>query len=315
MLKALFQNRVINALVIAGMLSITAISIMKTPDVMFLKRISAHAIQFMILLLGAGLFFFIINQRRLLLTAFGCVAALCLHFKRVANINLIQPVKTEEPSLMVAQTTTADLAEHWQNSIETLIRSKADILSILDLTPDWETLLTKRLIDHYPYRSLNTRIDNFGAAIFSRYPVVRTDTLYFQGVPHLKATVEIPGGLQAQLYSFNTEPPLFRKSLIQLRNQLYDLSFDITRESVPTITTGNFNLDQFADEIQDFRASANLFDSRKSMSPSLFNPTNHIFYSRGLECLRFSNLYDSASVRIGIIGEYQFIRNHNLNYN
>lgn len=311
MLKALFQNRVVSTLVIAGMLSITAISIMKTPDVMILKRISAHAIQFMILLLGAGLFFLIIDQRRLLLTAFACVAALCLHFKRVANINLIQPVKTAEPVLMVAQTSTTDLAEHWQSSVNTLIRAQADILSIIDLTPDWETLLSERLDKVYPYRSFNTRIDNYGTAIFSKYPVVRTDTLNLQDIPHLKSTIEIPGGLQAYVYSFNTEPPLFRKSLLQLRNQLKNLSLDITKQPVPVITTGNFNLDQFADEIQDFRASAGLYDSRKSMSPSLFNPTNHIFYSKSFECLRFNNLYDSASVRIGIIGEYQFIKNSN----
>ena len=112
MLKALFQNRIISTLVIVGMLSITALSIMKTPDIMILKRITAHAIQFMLLLLGAGLFFLAIDQKRLLFAAFGCVAALCLHFKRVANISLILPIKTSEPTLMVAQTSTSDLAEH-----------------------------------------------------------------------------------------------------------------------------------------------------------------------------------------------------------
>lgn len=312
MLKALFNNRVVSTLVIAGMLSITALSIMKTPDVILLKRIAAHAIQFMILLLGAGIFFLIINQKRLLFTAFACVAALCLHFKRVANINLILPVKTSEPTIMIAQTTTSDLAEHWQNSVESLIRSKADILSIIEITPDWEVLLTDKLGNDYPYHAINTRIDIFGSAIFSKFPMLHTDTLNFKDVPHLKSTIEIPGGLQTQVYSFNTNPPLFRNSLLQLRNQLGELSDEIKKEPLPSIATGNFNLDQFADEIQDFRASANLMDSRKTMSPSLFTPTNHIFYSKSFECLRFSNLYDTASVRIGIIGEYQFLKDDDL---
>ncbi|MCB0685401.1 MAG: endonuclease/exonuclease/phosphatase family protein [Saprospiraceae bacterium] len=309
MLKALFQNRIISTLVIVGMLSITALSIMKTPDIMILKRITAHAIQFMLLLLGAGLFFLAIDQKRLLFAAFGCVAALCLHFKRVANISLILPIKTSEPTLMVAQTSTSDLAEHWQNSIQSLIRSKADIISILELTPDWEALLTKRLAKDYPYHALNTRIDILGSAIFSKFPVVHTDTLNFMDVPHLKSVVEIPGGLQTRIYSFNTNPPLLRNSLLQLRNELGELSDDIQKEPIPAIATGNYNLDQFADEIQDFRASADLLDSRKTMSPSLFTPTNHIFYSRSFECLHFANLYDTASVRIGIIGEYQFLKN------
>ena len=309
MLKDLFRNRIISTTLIAGMLALTALCVMKTPDVMILKRISAHAIQIMILLLVAGLFFFLMNQKRLLFTAFGCVVALCLHFKRVANINLVKPVKTSEPTLIIAQTSTADLAEHWQSSVASLIQSKADILSILELTPDWEALLTHKLAQDYPYQALNTRIDIFGSAIFSKYPLARVDTLQLREVPHLKATIRLPGEQQTQIYSFNTNPPLFRTSLLDLRIQLQELSNDIEQSNLTTIATGNFNLDQFADEIQDFRASSNLLDSRRTMSPSLYTPTNHIFYSKSFTCLRFSNLYDTASLRIGIIGEYQFVKN------
>lgn len=315
MLKDLFRNRIFSTTLIAGMLALTALCIMKTPDVMILKRISAHAIQIMILLLGAGLFFFLMNQKRLLFTAFGCVAALCLHFKQVANINLVQPVKTSEPTLMIAQTSTTDLAEHWQTSVESLIQSKADILSILELTPDWEELLTNKLAHDYPYKALNTRIDIFGSAIFSKYPVARIDTLQLREVPHLKTTIQLPGELQTQIYSFNTNPPLFRTSLLDLRIQLKELSNDIELSNMPCIATGNFNLDQFADEIQDFRASSKLSDSRRTMSSSLYTPTNHIFYSNSFACLRFSNLYDTASLRIGIIGEYQFVKSRKDNAN
>ncbi len=306
MLKAFLQNRIVSIILTTGMLAVTALCIMKTPDVILLKRIAAHAIQIMILLLAAGLFFFATNQKRLLFTAFGCVAALCLHFKQVANINLIRPIKTSEPSLMIAQASTTDLAEHWQSSIESLIRTEADVLSIQEVTPDWEELLTDRLTHDYPHRALNTRIDIFGSAIFSKFPLTRVDTLYLTDVPHLKATIELTQGRQTQVYCVNTNPPLFRRSLVQLRNQLQGLSSDIGQTRLPSIALGNFNLDQFADEIQNFRAASGLLDSRKTMSPSLNTPTDHIFYSRSFECLRFSNLYDTGSVRIGIIGEYQF---------
>jgi endonuclease/exonuclease/phosphatase (EEP) superfamily protein YafD len=217
--------------------------------------------------------------------------------------------------LIIAQTSTSDLAEHWQTSVESLIQSKADVLSILELTPDWEELLTNKLTKEYPYQALNTRIDIFGSAIFSKYPVARVDTLSLREVPHLKTTIQLPGELQTQIYSLNTNPPLFRTSLLDLRVQLKELAKDIELSNMPCVATGNFNLDQFADEIQDFRASSKLLDSRRTMSPSLYTPTNHIFYSKSFACLRFSNLYDTATLRIGIIGEYQFVKYREENAN
>lgn len=308
MLKAFLQNRVVSVSLIIGMIAVTSLCILPTPDVIILKRISAHAIQIMILLLGGGLFFFALNQKRLLFTAFGCVAALCLHFRSVANISLIKPIKTSEPTFIIAQSSTADFAEHWQSTIASLIKTDADILSILEITPDWEDVLRTRLTPDYPYYAINTRIDIFGSAIFSKFPLSQIDTLMLMDVPTLKATVDIREARQIQVYSINTNPPLFRISLLQLRNQLRGISSDIVQAKIPCIASGDFNLDQFADEIQDFRAKAGLLDSRKTMSPSLYTPTTHIFYSRSFECLRFSNLYDLASVRIGIMGEYQLKR-------
>ncbi|NND31006.1 MAG: endonuclease/exonuclease/phosphatase family protein [Saprospiraceae bacterium] len=275
---------------------------------MILKRISSHASQIMLLLLGSGLFFLLFDQKRLLFTAFGCVAALCLHFKQVANIDLVAPIKTTEPSITIAQVSTVELAEHWETSVTSLIQSDADVISILEITPDWEMLLEQQLKDAYPYSAILTRIDILGVGIFSKIPMARVDTLTIAEVPHLRASLEVGEYADIALYSFNTNPPLFRTSLLQLRNQLSGLSAEIDAQGKACITAGNFNLDQFADEIQDFRAKARLFDSRKTMSPSLNTPTSHIFYNSDFECLTFTNLYDNASYRIGIIGEYQLKR-------
>jgi len=265
----------------------------------------------MILLLGSGFVFLILNQRRLLFTAFGCVAALCLHFKHVANISLVLPVKTSEPVMTLAHMSTADLGEHWTSTAESLRKADADIVSIIEITPAWEDVLTGALRSTYPYQALLTRIDILGTAIFSKYPILQVDTLTFEDVPHLRARIQITDKNQADIYSFNTDPPLFRNSLLHLRNQLKGLSNNIEKTEIPVLAAGNYNLDQFADEIQDFRASSHLLDSRKTMSPSLVTPTNHIFYSPSMECLTFENLYDSSSMRIGILGEYQFMRVEN----
>ncbi len=306
MLRALLENRIVSAVLMTGMVLLTAVCIFKMPDVILLKRISMYSTHIMILLLGAGVFFHMISQKRLLFTAFGCVAALCLHFKQVANINLVVPIKTTEPTLSIMQTSTSYLVENWEGALGVLKESDADMVSILEMTPDWEALLNTRLTREYPYRIFDTRIDIFGTAFFSKHPFLQSDTLYFEEIPHLEVSVDVGQNHVIHVYCFSTNPPLFRNSLLQLRNQLDGIADIVDNQDVPCIVTGNFNLDQFADEIQDFRAKSELLDSRKTMSPSLVTPTNHIFYSKDFECLRFANVYDTTSLRIGIIGEYQF---------
>ncbi len=291
-----------------SLLALTAVCILKMPDIILLKRISAYAIPVMLSQLGLGLLFLIFGQRQLMLTSFACCAALCLHFKSVANINLVTPAKTSEQSVTIVQVNTGDLAGDWQSLREALLTSGADVITIGELTPDWQQIVLTELLREYPYQVILTRIDLLGVAICSKFPVGYADTLVFEEVPHLRVNLEVPGQPPIDLYTFGTNPPLFRSSLIQLRRQLALLSEEIRLRSIGAIATGNYNLDQFADEVQDFRASARMLDSRRSLSPTLTPPTNHIFYTADLECLKFQNLYDRQSNRMGIMGEYQFRR-------
>ncbi len=304
MLKALFGHIVINRLSMLGMVLVTFVCI-DAPDVVILKRLASHSTQIMLLFVAVGLFFLIIDQRRLLFTAFGCAAILCLYFKLVADISLSQPVKTSEPSLTVAHLSTSDLASGWQLALKAVIDEQADIITFIELTPDWQKLLETHLQKHYTYHAELTRIDNFGLAIYSRFPITAVDTIYYEEIPTLDALIRLNPDLEVRILTSNTNPPLFRRSFEQLRNQLDAIAQRSLTYQGPTLTTGHYNLDQFSDELQDFRAKANLKDSRKTMSSSLNPPTNHIFYNDFLECLRFQNMYDTVNNRIGIFGEYQ----------
>ncbi len=306
MLRKFFGYPLVNGTIVIGMVSLAILCIVKVPDVVLLKRIASHATQIMLLFVGAGLFFLLLNQQRLLFIAFGCASALCLHFKYVANISLAIPIKTSEKSMTVMHANTNDMTEDWRLVLNTIIDLKADVISFIEITPNWERLLSEELDRYYPHHAMITRIDPFGAAIFSKYPIVETDTFYYQDLPNLSATIQMDDKYAAQVISSNSSPPLFRISFEELRNQLKVLAHSINRSIYPVITAGNYNLDQFSDELQDFRAAAQLQDSRKTMSPSINPPTNHLFYTNDLECLRFFNVYDDASNRIGIMGEYQF---------
>ena len=291
------------------MITIMAL-IIYTPNVVILKKIASHAVHIMILFLAAGMFFLIFDQKRLLFTAFACSAGLCLYFKFVANISINVPIKTSEPSLLITHTNTSELLDDVENNLSAFLKTDADIICLVEITPDWEVVLDDYFSETYPFSVTMTRIDHLGAAVFSKFPITRTDTIYYEDIPNLRIDLQVDRDHRLKLYCSNTNPPLYRRSFEQLRNQLNIIADQITGSNTPVMTCGNYNLDQFSDELQDFRAQANLNDSRKTMSPSLNPPTDHIFYSNALECLSFRNVYNQYSNRIGIIGEFQYINGH-----
>ena len=168
MLRNLFDNQGLNRITALGMIMVVVVCV-RPPDVVLLKRISSHSTQIMMLFLLVGMFFLIIDQKRLLFTAFGCSAALCLYFKYVANISLTMPVKTSEPALTVMQASASELGEDWELSLNAILQRSPDVICFLELTPDWEEVLRLKLIRNYPNYAELTRIDFYGMAIYTKY--------------------------------------------------------------------------------------------------------------------------------------------------
>ena len=215
------------------------------------------------------------------------------------------PVKTSEPTLTVLQSSASELGADWEVSLDAIQQKSPDVFCFLELTPDWEEVLQRRLLHDYPNHIQLTRIDFYGMAIFTKYKIMSVDTIYYEDIPTLQTRIRLNSQHEISIFASNTSPPLFRRSFEQLRNQLDAIAANVINCSSPAITTGNYNLDQFSEELQDFRAQADLNDSRKSMSPSLNPPTHHIFFNHQLECLSFANIYDSLNNKVGILGEYQ----------
>jgi len=278
-----------------------------TPEIVILKKFAGYSVQYMLALLIGGLLFLVLRQQRLMLISFVCCALLCIYFKKVSNINIIPPLKTAEPTFRLAHFQTSDLTINWADNLKFIAGEQIDIISLTEITPEWEPVLKELFDRKYPFNVYMVRIDYLGSCILSRFPIISADTFFYRQNPNLKVHLKIDDQYSMDLICSNTQPPLFRRSFEELRGQLDLIADNVRINPGPAVTVGNYNLDQFATELQTFRSKAGLSDSRKTLYLSLNTPpTNHIFYSDHLECLSFSNLYNPASLFIGIVGEYQF---------
>ncbi|MBX2816834.1 MAG: endonuclease/exonuclease/phosphatase family protein [Saprospiraceae bacterium] len=312
-MRALLNNRwIVNGLTLA-MLAVLIICLYRPSQFIFLRTLAGYSLHLLFLYLAAGLGFMFFGQKRLLFTAFACCACLCLVLKVKADASIQAISTTSQPMLHVLQTSVSSIAGAWSDAYESIVESDPDVIAILEVSPSWKKALDSYLLEDYPHVAVNLRIDDFGTAIYSKTPIHHVDTLGSNSIPSLHVTTELVPETAVHLILSNTFPPLFQQSYQDLRQQLTDIGQVAGQLSDRALLTlGNYNLDQFSDELQDFRALGGLEDSRKTMTPSLSPPTNHIFFNEMLDFQHFSNLYDASSRRIGIQGIYQYRDEENM---
>jgi endonuclease/exonuclease/phosphatase (EEP) superfamily protein YafD len=207
-------------------------------------------------------------------------------------------------------------AETTADSVLLTIRNmQADVLSIQEITPNWNPMLDS-LNATFPYKCVYRGVDLYSFGLFSKHPIQHCDTIFCQRVPNLLVHIQ-PKSVRQSLYVLETymAPPIFAGAYEQMRQQLDSITQQVRRIDQPLITVGNFNLEAANFEIQQFRRSANLSDSRRGFRPlrndgrvPFFDvPYDHIFYSNQLECIDFQTIGGKSSERLGIMGLYQFV--------
>ncbi len=302
MLKSsLLQNIIMIALIVIALVP------MFSPEIGVLRKSVDFSVQLMLAYLILGLGFLVIGKKRLLFTSFACCGALCLFLKQSSNGNLIFPDATIEEKVTIAHFNTSSATSGYSSLLDAVLQSEADIVSFQEVTPDWDAFLKNSLKDIYPHSACNVRIDPYGMAIFSKFPINQYDTFHYNEIPHQLVNVPIGEGKNVNIISAHVLPPVGKRLNDRARNHLYEIASEVTLKDEPSIVVGDFNLVYWSNEIRGFRDQASLENSRRDISQNLLNiPYDHIFFSDQLECTNFKDLSDSISNHLGIVGTYQF---------
>ena len=77
----------------------------------------------------------------------------------------------------------------------------------------------------------------------------------------------------------------------------------------PLAVVGNFNAVSWSGELNYFKKTLNLQDSRRAFYPSLPNPfevpKDHIFFSKIFNCVDFHELRDLNGIHLGLFASFQ----------
>lgn len=188
--------------------------------------------------------------------------------------------------------------------------TQATILSFEEINDRWWDALQQGLKNDYPHYHVVVRDDNFGIAVFSKYPLTNIQEKYFSDVPSITASIQMPFGT-LQWVSSHTLPPKSNEWYQKRNGDLNRIAQYMQGQSGYKLAVGDYNTVSWAPVLRRFKKTANLQDARRSFTPSwptwnwlLGVPIDHIFYSPAFRCLNFDIVPKTPSDHWGIEGTF-----------
>ncbi|MEP7324167.1 MAG: endonuclease/exonuclease/phosphatase family protein [Saprospiraceae bacterium] len=311
-IQKLLAKRWVEGGIILSMVLVSSI-IFFTPNDALLNRLNAHAYEAVILFLLSGIVFMILKRPRVMFTCLGICALLCLYLKEKSKSGIHSLFNRSEADFTVCQVMINSGSDDYEPFSTSIQNSNADIISIQEVTPDWSLVLKDGLSKQYPFHTELTRIDPYGMAIYSKFPILRIDTLIFEDTSH---SYKIPSlkvrlffqGKEVDFIGCHLLPRLDNKDFEKVQGSMDSLAaWSSSHRDHSVLVAGDIGLTPWDFVLQKFITDSRLNLSRRE--PHLFiQPFEHILYSPGISCNRLVEVLTSSGNHIGIQGYYSFNR-------
>ena len=310
-MKRFLEHTLVQYFLAISMVAVAVLCVF-TPDLFILKQSANFTAQIMLLYLLASMGLLLFRQERLMFVALACCGLLCLHLRSASDQRIKFPSENTSTQISVANVNLS-LSEDYASTMHTVWSSDVDVISFQEYTPDWRAYLTEQLSERYPYQSHLTRIDPYGIAIFSKYPLSEVDTFIYEEIPNLHAQVKLGDDQRFHIISAHTMAPVNSAAYGEIRLHFQAISDFMSALDGPIIMLGDLNIPSWSEELKEFKSFASLNDSRRDIGPAsvagtislLKIPIDHIMYSQDVECTAFQVLTNASDAHLGIFGRYQ----------
>jgi endonuclease/exonuclease/phosphatase (EEP) superfamily protein YafD len=149
-----------------------------------------------------------------------------------------------------------------------ILQQRPDFVVLEEVNAKWIDSLA-RVGELLPYSRVEPRDDNFGIALFSKFPLVNSETITTgAGIPTLIASIQLPNA-EFRLIATHPLPPIGRVYSHQRNQQLSRLA-DYCQLSTPVILMGDLNTTPWNTHFQRLVKKSGLLDSSvgRGLQPS-----------------------------------------------
>ena len=296
--------------IILSMILIVGI-IFFTPNDAWLNRLNAHAFEAVVMFLLSGMFFMVVKRPRVMFTCLGLCTVLCLYLKDKSKSGISILLNNANNDFTICQVMINGGSDQYEAFTRSLQNTHADIINVQEVTPDWSLVLKDGLSTTYPYHTDLNRIDPYGMAIFSKFPIKHVDTLLFQDsshssqIPALKMRIKIKE-MDIDFIGCHLLPRLSNIDFDKAQVFLDALAkWSSSHHDQTIMVAGDLGVTPWDFVLQKLITDSKLNLSRRE--PHLFiQPFEHILYSKGIRCDRLTEVLTASRNHIGIQGYYSF---------
>lgn len=320
-LEKWFQLRRLHIPMAILIIVITLICVFQ-PDYRMLRQLSNQTALILVIWLVLGVGFLMLRSKRLALVCLSSCALLCLHLKNASNISLAAPqvLVNKNSGFTISHFNLSSLQDNLEEDLQKIEDLNPDILVFQEFTPQFQDQIISHFDTVYSDYTEYLRMDDYGQAIFTSFPVLTKDTFLIYNIPVVRLRFQIRDGRIVQLISHYNLPPITTKYKEDSKLVFSQLGDFISQAGEPVVYMGTLNYVSWDNDLVRFRYEADLNDSRKSFFPSLSNnqkslfdaPVDHIYYNNFLDCIQFKKIENGSNKKIGIRGEYQISNNEEI---
>lgn len=312
-MQKFLRNNIVNT-TLSFVLIAGAALVIFSPDFLIIKWGANHAVRILFAYLIFGFGFLLIGQKRLMMISLFAAAALAIFLKTMTNSEMAPPVKTKnEPIIKIAHFNVNNSNDGFQTTLETIQSTEADLISITETNPLWDSLLLERLNSSYPFHYTQPSLGLFGMTIFSKNPFTYVDTIRYKEIPNVIGGIALDEENTVNFICSHTLPALNYRYYNRLKEHLHTITEYCNRTARPIITLGDYHTVPWSNEIAEFRNQTGLSDSRRGFTPTFPHgsstvfevPIDHIFFSEEFKCLSFSTVSSLYTTHMGIQGTFQ----------
>jgi len=172
-------------------LSILTLLIIIQPSGAPFRIFTNSAVEIMLGILGFGLLCLLLQWHRLMFVSFACAGVLSLFLKSSSNPAPVYAAPNVESDIEVIHLNISNYeGAEYEELTDLILDSGADMVSIQEVTPDWETVFRDELVDSFPHFSSVASISFNGMAVYSKYPLTDVDTFYYKDIPNLTGIIK-----------------------------------------------------------------------------------------------------------------------------
>ena len=200
----------------------------------------------------------------------------------------------------------------YESTIKKVKSLAPDFISFQEVSPQWAEELENELTSYYPYfKVVRQPNEHQGIAVFSKHPLLETEVILRLGTANITGKIQV-ADQEVNFLTMHTRSPTTKVRWDDRNAHIEWAKAHVNDRGGEFLVLGDFNTVPWDRQLRAFRASTELKDSRKKLTPTYPTsnpffaqlPIDYIFHSNGISCRSLDSV-EITSDHKAILGIFQ----------